>query len=282
MRGGKVGNDVTYIMVTHFSGYWDKIPSHKDPSYPPAMFREGLTQEKLINNTPTVFVKVTGKNSGQVERAWHGYVRNIRRERSDGKYYFSVEITSEEKDTGRYQGLKNGWYLNKPSSPRKGDQQEILRPPFFAVLRTTKKWEEFQQWVPYLLKLLGINVIYSFPSDQQSGRSDGFFRLGKLAVIYDCTLESDFAERKKVQIDNYCSQLEGGSIVIDAKTTEDIRLYDKQVWIITRGHDCVIHRKSEVVVREVSIHKLIEIYEYRLRHINTERDLESKLKETIA
>jgi hypothetical protein len=69
------------------------------------------------------------------------------------------------------------------------DNQEAskLIPTFFDILPITSDWKEFEKYTYYLLRLLGIPVIHSFLAQDQSGRADGFIKIGNLAIIYDCT-----------------------------------------------------------------------------------------------
>ena len=107
-----------------------------------------------------------------------------------------------------------------------------LVPAFFSRLPSTNNWKEFEEHTYYLLKLLGIQTAYNFLDERQAGKADGFFKLGNLAVIYDCTLDrGDIENSKSEQINNYCNRLKQGSIEISGSTTEEFYNYHKQVWI---------------------------------------------------
>lgn len=96
--------------------------------------------------------------------------------------------------------------------------------------------------------------------------------------MYDSTLESNFEESKEVQIGNYCSQLEPGSITYQENVIK-FHNCQKQVWIITRGTLRIIKRVSGVIVKEVPVNKLIQIYKERLENNFNEDQLESKLRD---
>ncbi|MGI0483610.1 hypothetical protein ACN4EE_22865 [Geminocystis sp. CENA526] len=153
-----------------------------------------------------------------------------------------------------------------------------LNPPFFCKLVSTQNWQEFEKYTYSLLKLLGINKIYSFLGQIQAGKADGFFKIGNLAVIYDCTLRiSNIEQNKYEQINNYCNQLEQGSIHISDKIKEEFINYNKQVWIITQGTSKHIKTINNIKIKEVSVKDLIKIYEEYLTNIDNYDSLEIRL-----
>ncbi|WP_330203036.1 hypothetical protein [Cyanobacterium sp. Dongsha4] len=153
-----------------------------------------------------------------------------------------------------------------------------LNPPFFRKLLTTQNWQEFEKYTYSLLKLLGINKIYSFFGQIQAGKADGFFKIGNLAVLYDCTLRiSNIEENKYEQINNYCNQLQAGSISISTQIKEEFINYNKQVWIITQGNSKQIKVINNIKVKQVSVKDLIKIYEEYLTNINNYDSLEIRL-----
>ncbi len=95
-----------YIMVTDQSGHWDKLPAHKS-HFEPAKINPPIPKDKIINNTATVFVKLSRK-SGLPEKAWQGRVHGF--EYIDDKLYFIVEIAKEIKVPERYECMIKGWY----------------------------------------------------------------------------------------------------------------------------------------------------------------------------
>ncbi|MGK7943603.1 MAG: hypothetical protein AB4058_03960, partial [Microcystaceae cyanobacterium] len=97
--------------------------------------------------------------------------------------------------------------VTQPSNKGVSFDSELV-PAFFNTLMTTNNWQEFEKNTYYLLKLLGIPIIYNFFNERQAGKADGFFKVGNLAVIYDCTLDQmNFEQNKSEQINNYCNCL---------------------------------------------------------------------------
>lgn len=164
--------------------------------------------------------------------------------------------------------------VDTPSSA----EAELL-PPFFQRLLSTGDWKEFERYTYYLLKLLGIQAIYSFVDERQAGKADGFFKFGNLAVMYDCTLGvQDIEENKKEQIINYCNRLRQGSLELSGGTTEEFHNHQKQVWLITRGTSRRIRLISGIAIKEVAIHDLVDLYQERLKGEMDDEHLEIKLR----
>lgn len=261
-------------MVTEFENHWDRIPNDKT-SYPMFMIPgEGKQPEKIIENTQTIFIK-KNKQTKIVEEAWEGFVNNFTFK--TGKIYFKVNINKKILPIPEYSNYENGWHIYesemKPVEPEYPDQLSIY-PPFFDVLKTTGDWKEFEELTFLLLKLLGVHDIY--PYKEQSGTADGFFIFKKLAVLYDCTLRNDFEKIKEEQIDNYSAKLKSGTIKYQdcVKTFSN---HDKQVWIITRGSSRTIRNVDGVLIKEVTVDKIIQIYQNRLKDNIDEKILENQL-----
>ena len=266
-----------YIMVTGFEGHWDRIPNN-ETSYPYRMLKGDTSGEVLLNGTPTIFVKVD--QSGLPIKAWNGRVEEIREAGSHIK--FRVVLDSPIDNPGQYSNLQKGWYIERVEANAESEQLTSqvsdLQPPFFNDLLHTENWSDFEDYTYYLLRLLGIHAVYKIDRRRQRGKADGFFKFKGLAVIYDCTLEQEQREENKSQqIYNYCKQLETGMIELDGKVTETFSDHEKQVWLITRDNSKIIRRMNDIAVKEVNIVELIDVYEYRLRKMMTERDLEKRL-----
>ncbi|HEX8318863.1 hypothetical protein [Longimicrobium sp.] len=141
--------------------------------------------------------------------------------------------------------------------------------------------EEFEDSTFLLLRLLGIHDLYQFDRANQAGKADGFFHVGNLAVMYDCTLRSDYYEFKRAQIENYANRL-----ATDARLKLELRRVDggtswksinvtgktRQVWIITRGQSRELETIDEVKVKEVAISDLLAILHKRLTSATFECD----------
>lgn len=260
-----------YLMITSWDNYWDKVAS---PYYTKGMFREGMCEELIEENAGTIFIK-SNRETKKPEKAWQGTVYNFKREGE--KIYFNVRIENEIPVPQEYIGKSEGWYfigeervLKEEGFPLKS----VFYPPFFYILRETKDWRAFENYTYYLLKLIGISDIYKF--ENQRGLPDGFFKLGRLAVIYDCTLEENLGS-KKAQIDNYCSQLSSNYIEVE-KNKIPIKDCSKEVWIITKRRSNIIEMRGELTVKEVSINSLFELYYSRIKEISGEIELEEKLR----
>jgi len=256
-----------YIMVTHWENHWDKLPND-ETYYTKRMFRGGMNSSLLVDETPTIFIKLNEKTK-EPEKAWEGVVYDIKEK--GNRVYFKVKIHREISIPEEYAKYREGWYVEGAEEALQG----TLFPPFFTILNSTSNPAEFEKYIHYLLKLLGIHQVFKFES--QRGHPDGFFRFGKLAVVYDATLEADFERTKEMQIKNYCSLMKSGQLKY-GKISIDISSCDKQVWIITRGKPQLIQRQDDVKVKEVPISELFKIYLERLEKYTTEDELEDRLK----
>ncbi|MDJ0598092.1 MAG: hypothetical protein QNJ37_04540 [Crocosphaera sp.] len=154
-----------------------------------------------------------------------------------------------------------------------------LVPAFFHKLPITNNWKEFEKNTYYLLKLLGIPLTYNFLNQRQAGKADGFFKIGNLAVIYDCTLErGDIERNKSEQINNYCNRLKQGRIEISQTTTEEFYNHHKQVWIITQNQTRQIKVINSIEVKEIGIQDIMNLYRERLITTLSDQSLEIKLR----
>lgn len=142
--------------------------------------------------------------------------------------------------------------------------------PFKRILFTTSS-SEFEDLIFLLLRTLGIHSLYQYDKRSQAGRADGFFIIGNLAVMYDCTLRQPFEEYKKEQIENYVNKLERDQLTFDIKSSDGgsskktlrIAGKSKQVWIITKGKTREIIQVGNIKVKEVSIIELILLLQLR-------------------
>lgn len=158
------------------------------------------------------------------------------------------------------------------------DYDSELSPVFFSTLLKTNNWKDFERYTYHLLKLLGVSTIYNFLDERQAGKADGFFKIGNLAVIYDCTLNRNNIENDKgEQLNNYYNCLNQGRINIAEGTTEEFYNYRKQVWIITRGKTQLIKLVNSIEIKEVAVQDIMQIYQDRLRKNLSNKSLEIKL-----
>jgi hypothetical protein len=254
---------VKYVMVTNFDSHWDRVGGRS--YYTLSMMKEGLGIGSVVENTPTIFIK-RKRGTGEIEGCWQGSTHTFSSSK-DGRgrdtVRFRFDLQGRIDCPQEYQTYREGWYLigvgqETPSTP---SIEASIAPPFLSTLSSPKSWEEFEERSSWLLKLLGIHELHTFPS--QRGKADGFFKLGDLVVIYDCTLESDFERPKKVQIYNYSRQLKGEYLEYEGGDV-DIRDCRKQVWIITRGISRTLRKIDKVTVKEVSISDLVNAFRKRI------------------
>ncbi|MBD2663272.1 hypothetical protein B6N60_03136 [Richelia sinica FACHB-800] len=139
---------------------------------------------------------------------------------------------------------------------------------------------EFEDYSFMLLRLLGIHNLYQYDKKSQAGKADGFFIVGSLAVMYDCTLRKNFEEHKKEQIENYVNKLKNSQITIDVKITDgrikkktlQIQGKNRQVWIITQNQTREFYDVDGIRVKEVSIQDLLKVFNKRLHSDSFEED----------
>ncbi|AFZ09337.1 Cold-shock protein DNA-binding protein [Oscillatoria nigro-viridis PCC 7112] len=160
---------------------------------------------------------------------------------------------------------------------------------FKRIVHTTSS-SEFEDLTFLLLKNLGIHYLYQYDKRNQAGRADGFFIIGNLAVMYDCTLRDGFEEYKKDQIENYINKLEQAQLTFNIRASDGVQKKktlridgkSKQVWIITLGQTREISDYGNIKVKEVSINHLIWLLQERLnRDVIEEDDLALNLLSRI-
>lgn len=146
--------------------------------------------------------------------------------------------------------------------------------------------EEFEDNVILLLGLLGINNLYQYDTNNRAGRADGIFILGRLAVIYYCTLKKAFGEHQKDQIENYVNKFRQSQLTIDIRRSDGVAskktllLHEKnrQVWIITTDRSRELQNINGISVKEVSVKDLLRIFQEKLySDIFEEEELSGKL-----
>ncbi len=262
-----------YIAV-NYPQFWDKVEKNEEASLSKKSVKIDVTPlsdktPAVSIKTPAVFIKMK-EGTSMAECAWNGYVYNVY---STGEFVkFKIEREGEIPNPTSFNGWEWGWYTKDT------DNSSVLFPPFFEVLRNTEKWEELEDYTYMLFRVMGVHTIYKWDKKNQSGRAYGFFKFKNLAVIYDCTLNSDFEKAKGEQIQNYCNKLKGGSVELDSRTIEKFHTHQKQVWIITRGQDRLIGRTNDIAVKEITIDRLIKIYESRLLSAISEEELENQFR----
>jgi len=162
----------------------------------------------------------------------------------------------------KYQNYHEGWYLEEEAICERIDDE--LEPPFFKKLILTVKWEEFENYTHLLLKLLGLHNLYMFRAYNQRGRADGFFIFNNLVVLFDMTLECDFESKKEEQIENFCSQLNRGKIEFNNRSFNILNHLNSMDNNAGPNNSRILKNIDTIIVKEVPIAKLFEIYRKRL------------------
>jgi len=285
-----------YVMITHWDKHWDN-KELKSTSYTKSLIKFNLQSHQLVENAPTLFIKVEAETH-KIIGAWFGYVSNFRKEKNKISFDFQTEEVDLNEVYNIIKGIDTipqpksnpepGWYLaSQIKSSIIVPEEFALYPPFFYNLIKLKDPFEFEDLVFQLLKLIGINNICKIDRKRQAGREDGFFVLRNLAVIYDCTLKTDLTDKEE-QINNYCRRLDDVvELSCKSKDSKDksfnIRTKKKQVWIITRNKTQRIKEYpgdngESILVKEISINDLIEIYIKRIKENLLEEELERILE----
>lgn len=262
-------------MVTHWDNHWDNIDY---TNYSLKMV--SIDKNHLIENAKTIFIKLDTITRIPV-KAWLGFVSNYRVE--NDKIRFKVNIEKEinlEELSDEYKNKRPGWYdLDKNAGLPNIPNEYLFFPPLIYLFQFEQNWKDFEYFTYLLLRLIGINNIFRFEEEKQKGTADGFFYIGKLAVLYDATLDINFIQRKKTQITNFINQLTEQRFSIPEKNIDiPISNYDKEVWLITKGTTKTIKRLGDICVKEISISSLIWIYKERLEKDITEKDLSERLR----
>jgi len=273
---------------------------------------------RYSGNVEVVFIQTIKTDRAEivVDEGWYGFVRNIDKKGhgEKDKTYFEVILKKPKMSDDQLSKFKkyteSRWHVRSdelptppassddahpdllppadsataevpPESAAKSYPDEQLLPGFVALLKETRNPEEFELGVYLMLRLLGIHRVFPIPQRQQAGKGDGFFRFANLAVIYDCTLSSDFEKYKEQQVKNYCGQLLDGNVRVPPNVDEDVKQAQKQVWIITKGTSRVLEERGGntgiVIVKEIGIEDIKQLYLDRLSNPLDDRGLEKRL-----
>ncbi|HRK00815.1 MAG TPA: hypothetical protein PL089_14490 [Ignavibacteria bacterium] len=249
-----------YVMITQWKNHWDKIAGNRT-RYDTYMFRNGMNSTQFIENETTIFIKLSDTAPHVPETAWSGSVNNI--SEINGKVHFTVNIVNRIEIPESYKQLSSGWYFYPDTRivapSEKTEKPNELRPKFFDTIVSITEFTQFENLVNVLLRYIGINDVYPFNQLKQAGRADGFFKIKNLLVMYDATLNTNFEPDKNQQIRNYVSNLNSGNISYGELNFTTTSL-EKQVWIITRGKTRRINIIDDIVIKEVSVETLIQIF----------------------
>lgn len=274
-----------YVMVTSFENHWDNLPN-STTTYSKPMIRFGnqskLDLSDLVNDAPTIFIKRL--KNGALEKAWLGNVSNFNKLPYNDIYkiQFKVLILQTIDCPPVLINKKEGWYYEEidlnTSSFTGMPIINIFEPPFFSKLKSLK-WEEFEEGVMYLLRSIGLHMIYGYDRKDQSGKPDGVFKIDNTIVIYDCTLRKDL-DKKSDQIDNYIARLKKNKVNFGNREIETSAC-DKYVFIITTSDTSrILRHVDDIIVKEIPVKRLLELYFMRLSDFSIdEKKLEKLIQE---
>lgn len=277
-----------YIMTTIWDHHWDQIIGNRT-RYTNNFIRFPI--DDIIENEDTIFIRIYRPQN--TKRAWRGKISNIEKLATETK--FNVHLDHEIAVPQNIPNYSSGWYIHNgqiettainsrvqnitPVTAVVHTQvRSLLEPPFFELLRNTRDFREFENYVATLLRVLGLNEVYTNPPQRQAGLPDGFFKIRNIEVIYDAKLNENYLNNCDQQINNYCFQLSEGSVNF---ADINIRLNpdnDKFVWIITRGETGYIKTMNNAIIKEVSINTLIKLYNKKLNEGFNQNEFENLLR----
>ncbi len=276
-----------YIMTTIWDHHWDQIIGNRT-RYTNNFIRFPI--ENIVENMDTIFIRIYRPQN--TKRAWRGRISNIEKNSTDT--YFKVHLDHEIAIPLNIPNYSSGWYMhngNIETTPIISNASTAsitsipsvlsnnnLEPGFFQLLRTTRDYRDFENYTATLLRVLGLNEVYTNPPQRQAGLPDGFFKIRNIEVIYDAKLNENYLNDSNQQISNYCHQLTEGNVNfgdISIKLNSD---NDKFVWIITRGETGYIKTSNNVIVKEVNIETLFKLYNKRLNEGFHQNEFENLLR----
>lgn len=199
-----------------------------------------------------------------------------------------VEFTPVEKDGKRYANNiclvdSNNTDAEQQAAPAGVSYEEYHKQIIESIkdIGDVNDPSDFEDAVHLILRLLGIHGAYQFDRKKQAGKADGIFTIENLIVMYDCTLNTNFVEFKKDQIENYINKLnQKEQLTVDilkfdgSSTPKMFKIENKkrQVWIITRGKTREINDYDNIKVKEVSVFDLIELLTTRIKDSSYDLD----------
>lgn len=272
-------------MVTIWDNHWDQLP-HNRTRYTDNFIH--VDDANITSGVDTIFVRIYRPNNNK--RAWRGTISNI--QKAVNETWFDVQLHNEIIIPQNLPNYSSGWYLFNgviettninanqivKNVIQDSHQNNEIEPPFFQTLRSTRDYRQFESLTPHLLRLIGLNEVYTNPPERQAGLPDGFFKIRNIEVIYDSKLNENYLNDCIQQINNYCNQLTGGSINFGDISITLNPDNDKYVWIITRGQSGYIKTVNNVMVKEVSLDTLIKLFHGRINECFHQKELENHLR----
>lgn len=254
-----------YTTQTRFYGHIKKIFPNRQSGY---ITLEGSTQDLYF------LAKQVEENNLEILKAGDAVTFTIGESKDGRRFANKIQLIDVE------QIDENDYPDNSIPKPITCDElKNKIIEQFKRIVHTTNS-REFEELIFLLLRSFGIHSLYQYDKRNQAGRADGFFIIGNLAVMYDCTLRPDFEEYKKDQIENYINKLEQAQLTFDirysdgAKRKKTLRIdgKSKQVWIITTNQTREISDYGNIKVKEVSVNHLIWLLQEKLNRDVIEED----------
>ncbi len=244
----------SYVFVTDKKWLW--INATK-AYYPTFMLKNSITTEFFVNSKgrTTIFVKID-KNGGKVQEVHEGRIAKI--ELRDDKIHFEYDSLKPISKDKYFAFNKSGCYLdtnNYSQMQKESRYQKELK----LLLELTNN-ENFENKVHELIYQFHVDLRI-VPRKEQAGKSDGFFKINRLNVLYDATLQGNFETFKATQIDNFVSQMKKRYIDFGKERFSLDVESEKQVWIVTKNHDQHIRTEDGIKIRAVSVSYLYNLLE---------------------
>lgn len=200
---------------------------------------------------------------------------------NDGKY-FAQNISAIDE---HHEKLEGGLNISTKQVNTK-DLSNALYEELSNKINFINRGSELEDFTLFVLRLLGVSELYAIPRNDAAGKPDGMFKVynastntPRLEVIYDCTLNPEWEQKKEVQIKNYINQICGETMQIEyiyksddveKNIKEKVLLSsnaDKQIWIITKNNSRTISKEQinmkeneiSISLKEISISDLISL-----------------------
>lgn len=198
----------------------------------------------------------------------------------DGKRYANaIQLINAEPNNNGYNDNAEKTIIISDSINYQDYQKQLIEN--LKYIDEVNDPSDFEDAVHLVLRLLGIHSAYQFDRKKQAGKADGIFTIENLIVMYDCTLNHNFVEFKKDQIENYINKLnQKEQLTVDilkvdgSSTSKMFKIENKkrQVWIITRGKTREINDYDNIKVKEISVFDLIDLLATRIKDSSYDLD----------
>ncbi|MDX1904053.1 MAG: hypothetical protein SFU27_07840 [Thermonemataceae bacterium] len=256
----------SYVLVTPFSDLW---LGKNNASFPSGMFYDGIKAQDL-ESSKVIFIK-TDKNGGIVQTVHEGVIKQVTSESNKIHFEYGDLEPISSQDYTKF--TKSGCHLNKNKLNQVQEKSEYQK--MCDILLQLTNNEEFESKVHKLMYQFHVDL-RTIPRKEQAGKSDGFFKINRLHVLYDVTLQDNFETFKETQINNFVSQMNKGYIYFGKERLSLNAESDKQVWIITKNCDKYLYTEDGIKVRAVSVKYLCDLLQ-RFNNKFSSNEEQSKL-----